>query len=105
MGRVAIEKQVRLPLSRAVEIAVRSLRVRLGGSVVTLVTIVMAIAFLTNVWTTRQVEGALARAAGVAEAKASGEGVAVAEAKEAPEAATGVGDAGKGGPSRTIWLL
>ena len=46
----AIQRQIRLPLSKAFEIALRSLRVRLARSILTLVTIVMAIAFLTNVW-------------------------------------------------------
>jgi len=46
----AVQRQIHLPLSKAFEIALRSLRVRLARSILTLVTIVMAIAFLTNVW-------------------------------------------------------
>lgn len=49
-----VQKQVQLPLSKAVEIAARSLRVRLGRSILTLITIVMAMAFLTEVWMSRQ---------------------------------------------------
>lgn len=58
-GGVVVQKQVRLPLSKAVEIALRSLRVRLGRSMLTLVTIVMAIAFLTNVWTSSKIDPAI----------------------------------------------
>jgi ABC-type antimicrobial peptide transport system permease subunit len=51
-----IQKQVQLPLSRAIAIAWVSLKVRMGRSVLTLITIVMAIAFLTNVWASRSFE-------------------------------------------------
>lgn len=83
MPNPAIQKQVQLPLSRAIEIALRSLRVRLGRSILTLVTIIMAIAFLTNVWTTRHVESTLAAAGSLA-------------------ASQGTAAAGTG---RTVWLL
>lgn len=49
-----VERQVQLPLSKAMEIALKSLRVRLGRSILTLVTIVMAMAFLTEVWLTNR---------------------------------------------------
>lgn len=49
-GSVQVQRQVQLPLSKAVEIAIKSMRVRLGRSVLTLITIVMAMAFLTEVW-------------------------------------------------------
>ena len=81
-----IHKQVQLPLARAVQIALRSLRVRLGRSLLTLATIVMAIAFLTFIWITRAAEPAIARTL-------SGEGAAVSFA------------AGKAGAARTVWLL
>ncbi|NNM88134.1 MAG: FtsX-like permease family protein [Phycisphaerae bacterium] len=45
-----VQRQVQLPLSKAVEIALKSMRVRLGRSILTLITIVMAMAFLTQVW-------------------------------------------------------
>ena len=48
VGRV--QRQTQLPLSKAVEIALKSMRVRLGRSILTLITIVMAMAFLTQVW-------------------------------------------------------
>jgi predicted lysophospholipase L1 biosynthesis ABC-type transport system permease subunit len=89
MANASVEKQIRLPLSRAIEIAMRSLRVRLGRSILTLVTITMAIAFLTNVWLTRQVEGPLAAAAAAA---GGGRG------DVATSAATG-------GAGRTVWLI
>src|SRR2546425_814243 len=85
MKRDAIQKQVRLPLARAGEIAIRALRVRLGRSLLTLVTIVMAIAFLAFIWITRAAEPVIAGAA-VRDGAAS-----VA--------------AGTAGTARTIWLL
>ena len=45
-----VQRQTQLPLSKAVEIALKSMRVRLGRSILTLITIVMAMAFLTQVW-------------------------------------------------------
>jgi hypothetical protein len=76
-----IQKQVQLPLRRAVEIAWRSLRVRLARSLLTLLTIIMAIAFLANVWTTRALESQIASAGGGGAAGPTG------------------------GVARTVWLL
>jgi putative ABC transport system permease protein len=76
----AIEKQVRLPLAKAVEIAWLSLRVRLGRSVLTLITIGMAIAFLAFIWLTRTADPVMARVVG-----------------DRAAVATSVG--------RTVWLL
>lgn len=45
-----IPRQIRLPLSKAIQIALRSLRVRLTRSLLTLLTITMAIAFMTTMW-------------------------------------------------------
>ena len=81
----AIQKQIRLPLSKAIEIALRSLRVRLARSILTLITIVMAIAFLTYIWTTRAIEPA-AKAALL-----QAQGIIVA-----PDSS---------GASRTVWLI
>lgn len=83
---IKIDRQVQLPLTRAAGIALRSLYVRLTRSVLTLITIVMAIAFLTNVWAGSVCEPAIRKALA-----AAGTGVA------APAA----------GPSteRTVWLL
>src|SRR3954468_8783973 len=79
----AVLRQVRLPLSKAVEIAFKSLRVRVARSVLTLITIGMAIAFLAFIWMTRAAGPTLAA-----------------------EAGTSVGGAGAGGGGiRTAWLL
>jgi putative ABC transport system permease protein len=89
-----IEKQIRLPLSRAVAIAFRSLRVRLARSVLTLITITMAIAFLTNIWSTRAFEPAIQAES------------LVRQGLPPPENIYGAGGPqGAGGISRTIWLL
>jgi ABC-type antimicrobial peptide transport system permease subunit len=48
-----IQKQLPLPLRKAAEIAWKGLRVRLLRSLLTLLTIAMAIAFLVFIWTTR----------------------------------------------------
>lgn len=55
-----VHKQPPLPLSKAAGIAFQSLRVRLGRSLLTLLTIGMAIAFLAFIWITRASEPALA---------------------------------------------
>ena len=81
-----IQRQVQLPLSKAIEIALRSLRVRLTRSVLTLITIIMAITFLANVWATSVCEPMIRRAAGASL------GVAMTGAAEP------AGD-------RTVWLL
>jgi ABC-type antimicrobial peptide transport system permease subunit len=82
-----VQKQVQLPLSRAISIAWVSLKVRMGRSVLTLITIVMAIAFLTNVWATRSFEP------GIRNAFLLTQGVTPTD----PGAVGGVG--------RTLWLL
>jgi putative ABC transport system permease protein len=78
-----IEKQVRLPLKKAAAIAIRSLRVRMGRSLLTLATIVMAIAFLAFIWMTRVAEAAIASTSGTA----------------------GSGGGAHGSAARTVWLL
>ena len=57
-GNGRIGRQIVLPLSKAFEIAWKSIRIRIWRSVITMVGIVLAIAFLMSVWTT----GAIARA-------------------------------------------
>jgi putative ABC transport system permease protein len=90
----SVQKQVQLPLTRAIAIALRSLRVRLGRSILTLITIIMAIAFLTNVWSTRTFEPPIQAAA------------LAAQGLPPPENITGAGGPqGAGGPARTAWLL
>ncbi|HVX83258.1 MAG TPA: FtsX-like permease family protein [Phycisphaerae bacterium] len=77
----AIAPRVRLTVWRAGAIALRSLRARAGRAALTLVTIAMAMAFLTNVWATRTLDAAAAMA--LADGSAAG--------------APAVG--------RTVWLL
>ncbi len=50
-----IQRQIVLPLSKAVQISLESLRVRLGRSVVTMSGIVLAIAFLMSIWTSNAI--------------------------------------------------
>jgi putative ABC transport system permease protein len=78
-----VEKQVHLPLRKAVEIAVKSLRVRAGRSVLTLITIGMAIAFLAYIWMTRAGGAAIAARVGSSAAQT----------------------AASGATARTVWLL
>jgi hypothetical protein len=57
-----IQRQIVLPLSKAVQISLESLRVRLGRSVVTMSGIVLAIAFLMSIWTSNAIIGSLRQA-------------------------------------------
>ncbi len=54
-----IGKQVILPLSKAVEISVKSIKVRLGRSVITASGIVLAIAFLMSIFMSSSINKAL----------------------------------------------
>ncbi len=54
-----IGKQVVLPLSKAVEISVKSIKVRLGRSVITASGIVLAIAFLMSIFVSGSINKAL----------------------------------------------
>lgn len=60
--RGEIQRQIRLPWRKAVEIALRSLRVRLARSILTLITIMMALAFLTTMWSQAVCEPVVRRA-------------------------------------------
>ena len=55
-GRGAVGRQVRLPLRQALAIALRSLKLRLARSVLTFLTITMAMAFLVDVWITNALD-------------------------------------------------
>ena len=55
-----IGKQIRLPFSKAVEISMKSLRVRFWLSMLTVSSIILAIAFLSYVWATSRVQSAIA---------------------------------------------
>ncbi|HID95033.1 MAG TPA: FtsX-like permease family protein [Candidatus Latescibacteria bacterium] len=50
-----MEKQIVLPLSKAVQISLESLRMRFGRSLVTMSGIVLAIAFLMSIWTSNAI--------------------------------------------------
>ncbi len=59
-GKGAIQRQITLPLSKAVEISLKSLRVRFWRSMLTVSSIILAIAFLTFVWASSRVNSAVA---------------------------------------------
>jgi ABC-type antimicrobial peptide transport system permease subunit len=54
-----IEKQVNLPLSKAVEISFNSVKIRFGRSLITVSGIVLAIAFLMSIWVNADIVDAL----------------------------------------------
>ena len=56
-----IGRQIVLPLSKATEIAWKSIRIRLWRSLITTSGIILAIAFLTSVWTSGAISSALQR--------------------------------------------
>jgi len=57
--RLKIGRQIVLPLSKAIEIAWKSIRIRLWRSLITTSGIILAIAFLTSVWTSGAITSAL----------------------------------------------
>jgi len=59
-SRGRIGKQIQLPLSKAVEISLKSLKVRFWRSMLTVSSIILAIAFLTFVWGSSRLESAVA---------------------------------------------
>ena len=60
-GKTQIGRQIVLPLRKAVEIAWKSIRIRLWRSLITTSGIVLAIAFLMSVWTGGSVTAAMQR--------------------------------------------
>ena len=60
--QVAGGRQIVLPLSKAVEISLRSLKIRFGRSLITTSGIVLAIAFLMSVWSSNELIGSLRQA-------------------------------------------
>ena len=56
---VAGGRKIILPLSRAVEIALRSLKIRFGRSLITTSGVVLAIAFLMSVWSSNAIVSSL----------------------------------------------
>ena len=59
-GKGRIGKQIQLPLSKAVEISLKSLRIRFWRSMLTVSSVILAIAFLTFVWTSGRVQSSVA---------------------------------------------
>jgi len=60
--QVAGGREIVLPLSKAVEISLRSLKIRFGRSLITTSGIVLAIAFLMSVWSSNELIGSLRQA-------------------------------------------
>jgi putative ABC transport system permease protein len=52
---VTIENQVKLPMSKAIEISFNSVKIRFGRSLITVSGIVLAIAFLMSIWVNTEI--------------------------------------------------
>jgi predicted lysophospholipase L1 biosynthesis ABC-type transport system permease subunit len=57
--RLAGGREIVLPLSKAVEISFRSLKIRFGRSLITTSGVILAIAFLMSVWSSNAIVGSL----------------------------------------------
>ena len=57
--RLAGGREIVLPMSRAVEISFRSLKIRFGRSLITTSGVVLAIAFLMSVWSSNEIVSSL----------------------------------------------
>lgn len=57
--RLAGGREIVLPMSKAVEISFRSLKIRFGRSLITTSGVILAIAFLMSVWTSNEIVGSL----------------------------------------------
>lgn len=62
MEKLAGGREIVLPLSKALEISLRSLKIRFGRSIITTSGIILAIAFLMSVWSQNEVIGSLRQA-------------------------------------------
>ncbi len=58
-AQARIGKQIMLPWSKALEIALKSIRVRFWRSMITMSSIILAIAFLMSIWTSTGIRAAL----------------------------------------------
>ena len=56
---IAGGREIVLPMSKAVEISFRSLKIRFGRSLITTSGVVLAIAFLMSVWSSNEIVGSL----------------------------------------------
>ena len=57
--RIAGGREIVLPMSKAVEISFRSLKIRFGRSLITTSGVILAIAFLMSVWSSNEIVGSL----------------------------------------------
>jgi predicted lysophospholipase L1 biosynthesis ABC-type transport system permease subunit len=57
--KLAGGREIVLPLSKAVEISLRSLKIRFGRSLITTSGVILAIAFLMSVWSSNEIVGSL----------------------------------------------
>ena len=57
--RLAGGREIVLPMSKAVEISLRSLKIRFGRSLITTSGVILAIAFLMSVWSSNAIVGSL----------------------------------------------
>jgi predicted lysophospholipase L1 biosynthesis ABC-type transport system permease subunit len=57
-----IGKQIVLPLSKAIEISAKSVKLRIGRSLITMSGIILAIAFLTSIWSSGAITDSLKNA-------------------------------------------
>ena len=62
LSKLAGGHEIVLPLSKALEISLRSLKIRFGRSIITTSGIILAIAFLMSVWSNNEVIGSLREA-------------------------------------------
>ncbi|MDP7449848.1 MAG: hypothetical protein QF689_14745, partial [Candidatus Latescibacteria bacterium] len=62
LSKLAGGREIVLPLSKALEISLRSLKIRFGRSIITTSGIILAIAFLMSVWSNNEVIGSLREA-------------------------------------------
>lgn len=60
--RLAGGREIFLPMSKAVEISLRSLKIRFGRSLITTSGVILAIAFLMSVWSSNQIVSSLRQA-------------------------------------------
>ena len=57
--KLAGGREIVLPISKAIEISIRSLKIRFGRSLITTSGIILAIAFLMSVWSSNDIVGSL----------------------------------------------
>ncbi len=58
-GQMKVEKQIVLPMFKAIQMSYQSIQIRLGRSIITIMGISFAIAFLTSIFSSIAINGAL----------------------------------------------